>query len=174
MFASVNAMGEIMKGRSVNSVMSDSPSLLFSIMLMMAGGIFWILSLVRMTKAGNLLQTSSSSSLYTNVSNEPVKTTIETEIKSHFAPEIVSQNKSIKSSLLGGESEIIMLEFADGTKGSIEHKLKENKYFFKEKRTDVYYDNMVTYDNLENCINALHYFLTTGEIHKVGYLGINA
>ena len=89
----------------------------------------------------------------------------------HYAPEIVSQNKSMKSSFLHGKKEIIKLEFADGKKGRIEYQLKENRYFFREKRKDISIDYLTYYDTIENCINAFHYFLTTGKILKVGYLG---
>lgn len=89
------------------------------------------------------------------------------EIITHTAPKIVSQNKTVESSLLKGSYENIQLEFADGIKGSIFHKQTKNEYYFKDKSqfpTILHY-----YDNFENCVNAFHYFQTTGLKLKVGF-----
>lgn len=102
---------------------------------------------------------------------EPIKTPVEPEVVLHIAPEVISQKKSVKSSVMKGKREIILLEFADGVKGKIEYQPKECRYFFREKRADVIYDFLTCYDTKENCANALHCFLTTGKILKVGYLG---
>ena len=171
MFASISAIGEILSGRSVSSALSNSPSFILSIMLMMAGGIFWIVSLVRMTKAGDLLLTSSPAVSNTHNSAETVMSPIEPEVVSHIAPEIISQNKSVKSSVVKGKREVIMVEFADGLKGRIDYQVDENRYFFRQKRTDVIYDFLVCYDTEDHCANALHYYLTTGKTLKAGYLG---
>lgn len=118
----------------------------------------------------------SGASNHNDLRNKGIKTVsediliVEPQI-TYVAPEIISQSKSLKSSFWHGKRETIKLEFADGRKGRIDYQLKENRYFFREKRDDVIYDYLVCYDTLSNCVNALHYFLMTGKVLKVGYLG---
>lgn len=91
------------------------------------------------------------------------------ETNAYKAPKIVLQNTSNESSLRTGSYEIIYLEFIDGIKGSIFHNQAKNEYYFKDKSqwsTISHY-----YDNLENCVNAFHYFETTKQLLKGGFMG---
>jgi len=127
-----------------------------------------------MQEQNNLLRKMISG----NVSQERVEadTLIEQPIENpiegtntHSAPKIVSQNKTIESSLMKGSYENIYLEFADGIKGSIFHNPAKNEYYFKDKsqwNAILHY-----YNNFENCVNAFHYFETTKKILKVGFAG---
>lgn len=102
---------------------------------------------------------------------KPIITPVEPEVVLNIVPEIISQNKSVKSSFWNRDSEIIMLEYPDGLQGRVVHRLIDNIYIFKANRTGFNYDIFIHYDSLENSRNGLHYNMKTGKILKAGYLG---
>jgi hypothetical protein len=61
MFALFSAISDIMSGQSIGRIMHNSPSFILTFVFYIAGFIFWVSSLVRMYKAGELLDTSDSS-----------------------------------------------------------------------------------------------------------------
>ena len=156
-FSLVTIMDGIMKGRSIDRILGDSPSFFFASIFFIAGFIFWVSSLTRMYRAGVLLE--SSSSLQNNFTPE-IK-----EVKLHSAPEIVSQTKTEESTFMKGKWEEINIEFADGVKGII-YKPTKGEYSYKDSR-----GFNAEYDNYNNCVDGLHYYQTTGKKLESGYLG---
>ena len=156
-FSLVTIMDGIMKGRSIDRILGDSPSFFFASIFFIAGFIFWVSSLTRMYRAGVLLESSSS---FQNNFTPEIK-----EVKLHSAPEIVSQTKTEESTFMKGKWEEINIEFADGVKGII-YKPTKGEYSYKDSR-----GFNAEYDNYNNCVDGLHYYQTTGKKLESGYLG---
>ena len=156
-FSLITILDGIMKGKSIDRILGDSPSFFFASIFFIAGFIFWVSSLMRLFKSGELLE--SSSSLQNNFTPE-IKA-----VKLHTAPDVVSQTKVGKSTFMKGKWEEINIEFADGVKGII-FKPSKGEYSYKDSR-----GFNAEYDNYNNCVDGLHYYQTTGKKLESGYLG---
>ena len=150
-YSLVTIIDGIMKGRSIDRILGDSPSFFLASIFFIAGFIFWVSSLMRLFKSGEFLEASSS--LHNNLITD-----------FHSAPEIVSQTKTVKSSLMNGKCEEINIEFTDGINGIIY--FTKGEYSFKDKS-----GFNAEYDNYNNCVDGLHYYQTTGKKLGSGYLG---
>ena len=63
-----------------------------------------------------------------------------------------------------------MIEFEDGKTGEVF--VKQNKEaYFKENNSWSWLNTIQQYENIEFCINALHYYLKTNNILKDGFIG---
>lgn len=91
------------------------------------------------------------------------------EKTTYSAPEIKSQNIIKKDTLVGGSIENIQVEFSDGVTETIFHKLADDLFYFKEKTRWRSVEHH--YDTMQNCLNALHFFLKQGQILKIGWIG---
>lgn len=85
-------------------------------------------------------------------------------------PEYIIQNVTEKSSLLGYVTKIYQIQFSDGSNGEVYLKVKNNQAYFKEKPEKTWYTLMHYYESFEHCVNALHYFLRTGDKLNDGYI----
>ena len=65
---------------------------------------------------------------------------------------------------IGKINYIYFVEFEDNIRGTV-FKTKNEKPYFEDKGRTLHY-----YVNLDSCIGALHYYLTTGKIYNKGWI----
>lgn len=92
------------------------------------------------------------------------------KLSSYFAPNHRIQRRSQKTSFFGSLIEEYLIEYDDGEKGEVYVKLKNNQAYFKDKNSLAWNTLIHYYENLDFCINGLHYFLKTGKILKEGFI----
>jgi len=92
-------------------------------------------------------------------------------IEIYEAPNYNLKKIAKSSSFFGAITEQYLVEFQDGQKGEVFHKLKNNNAYFKEKKQDYWGVFLHTYKDLDFCIKGLHYFLKKREILRDGLLG---
>lgn len=89
----------------------------------------------------------------------------------YLAPNHKKTKISENTSFLGHTTEKYLIEYEDGKTGEVF--VKHNKQaYFKENNTWSWLSNQQHFENIEFCINGLHYYLKTNNILKDGFLGI--
>lgn len=101
--------------------------------------------------------------------------TIENSNESNTLTIYIAPNYNLKkiaenSSLFGSFTEQYLVEFQDGENGEVFHKQKNNQAYFKEKTRGTWTTFQHYYENIDFCINGLHYYLKTGQILKDGFI----
>ena len=79
-------------------------------------------------------------------------------------------NKSAKYSWWGNIIELYEIKYDDGEIGMLYFNHKKTQSFFKDTKSLAWTTWVHYYDGLEAGINALHYFLKTGNIMNKGYI----
>ena len=118
----------------------DFTKYIICILFAIASFIFWIRSVIKLNEAGMILSFTTE--------KPPIN---------YSAPKIISQLKTNVNSFFGENHEIIQIEYADGVKGTLFYWSSKKVYELFGKDSNHYY-----YRSFEDCINALHYFKTTG------------
>ncbi|MEI8274322.1 MAG: hypothetical protein WCG08_17045 [Paludibacter sp.] len=88
----------------------------------------------------------------------------------YITPNHQRKKVSENTSFFGYTTEKFMIEFEDGKTGEVF--VKQNKEaYFKENNSWSWLNTIQQYENIEFCINALHYYLKTNNILKDGFIG---
>ncbi|HRO46700.1 hypothetical protein [Agriterribacter sp.] len=85
-------------------------------------------------------------------------------------PEYKTLDISEDTSFFGGMTKIYTIEFLDGKRGEVYLKPKNNQAYYKDKRPNSWVTELHYYKSLDYCINALYYFLETGDRLDDGYI----
>lgn len=88
----------------------------------------------------------------------------------HIAPNYKSEKQSQTKTFFGSIIEVFSIEFEDGLKEEVFIYKKNNLAYFKALKKGMWVVSKHKYENIELCINALHFYLKTGEIHQIGFI----
>jgi hypothetical protein len=91
-------------------------------------------------------------------------------LTSYLAPNYRISKISESSSIFNSKTEKYLIEFDDSVKGEIFLKKKNNQAYFEEKKSLSWTTWHHYYENLNSCLNGLHYFLKTGKILREGFV----
>ena len=129
--------------------------------------------LVNETKYGHEL--NSSKSVIEFLTKKYINNTIQ---KSYQTKEVNQlQGYSLKkitkaNSFYSTKDDEYIVEYDDGIKGKVFLKNNSEEAYFIGKVDGRFFKTEVLYNNIDNCIAALHYFLTKDKVYKDGLVGI--
>lgn len=92
------------------------------------------------------------------------------EKQTHNPPQYQIVGTREKTTLFGAITNIYKIHFIDGLVGEVFYKPKTDESYFKERKEGYYYNHLHYYKTLELGINALYYFLKTGQRSEEGFI----
>jgi len=102
-------------------------------------------------------------------SETPIDRLDKNTIDDDSVPNIISKQTRHQHSVFSGAYEEYILEYEDGTQGSIFEKTEKNEFYFKN--TSGFGATLYYYDSYANTSSALYTFLKKGIIQKKGHRG---
>ena len=88
----------------------------------------------------------------------------------YTAPNYKIINKLNIDSLFGSRKEKYTISYEDGVSGEVYIKLKSKRAYYKDKKQYDWVTVEHYYEDFDFCVNALHYYLTTGKRLNEGYI----
>lgn len=89
---------------------------------------------------------------------------------SYSAPNFILKKISQSSSFWAASTVHLLVEYEDGEKGEVFHRTKNDQAYFKAKFNGSWTTLTHYYENLDFCIDALHFYIKTGKILKNGFI----
>ena len=131
--------------------------------------------LVNESKAGGELNTlektiSFLETKYLNPNTSKGKSNLPTQM-TYRAPASSKTFLGTEKSLLGKKIVKYQIVYSDNLQDIIYVRVKNDIHYFNDYVSSSSSTIIHEYDNMENCINGLHYFLKNGKILRIGYLG---
>ena len=90
------------------------------------------------------------------------------KLSTYVAPSHIRTKISENDSWLYGKIEKFIIDFEDNINGEIYFRFNDNKAYFKGKPDGLWVNITCVYDDIESCINALHYYLKTKNLLSDG------
>ena len=130
--------------------------------------------LVNETKYGHELNSSKSVIEFLNKKyiDNTIKDRIQRTIDIYQLPEYTTKKIPGAKSFFSIKDDEIIIEYDDGIKGKVFMKNNSEEVYFIGKVGGRVMKAKVLYNNIDNCIAALHYSLKTGKIYRDGLIGI--
>ena len=92
------------------------------------------------------------------------------EFENYIAPNHKINKMAEINSIFGSKTDQFLIEFDDGEQGKVFLKQKNQQAYFKERSSLAWSISNHYYENLDYCINALHYYLKTKKLLNEGYI----